>query len=62
MSDCTNTAATTEERVKINKDDPEEVAYMHRQFPLMQYELIVEAIEEAGPYKDEIMTYLNCRK
>lgn len=51
-----------ENRVRIDKDDPEEVAFVHRQFPLMQPEQIVEAIEEAGPYRDEIMTYLNKRK
>lgn len=60
MIDCTTT--DTAERVKINKDDPEEVSFMHRQFPLMQEQQILEAIEEAGPYKDEIMKYLTCRK
>lgn len=59
--DCTKLTTDTE-RVKIDKDNPEEVAFMHRQFPLMYEEQILEAIEEAGPYKDDIMTYLNCRK
>lgn len=61
MSDCT-TIITAEDRVKINYEDPEEVACMHREFPLMQLEQIKEAIKEAGPYRDEIMAYLNCRK
>jgi len=61
MENCiTNT--TDAERMKIDKNNPEEVSFMHRQFPLMYQEQIVEAIEEAGPYKDDIMAYLNCRK
>lgn len=50
------------EKQRIDANNPEEVAFMHRQFPLMQEEQIIEAIEEAGPYRTEIMSYLTKRK
>jgi hypothetical protein len=44
--------------IRVDKNDPSEVEYLHQQFPDKSHEQIKEAIEKAGPLRADIMAYL----
>lgn len=47
-----------QDRIRIDSKDPNEVEYVHRQFPRFTHEQIQEAIKRAGPFREEVMNYL----
>ena len=48
--------------IRVNKNQPQEVEYVHQQFPDIKHEAIPGAIEKAGPMREDIMNYLNRQK
>lgn len=54
--DKSNTGKQDDIRVDVN--DPNEVEYIHRQFPRFTHEQIVEAIRAKGPIRSDIIAYL----
>ncbi|MGN6417353.1 MAG: DUF3606 domain-containing protein [Pseudobacter sp.] len=44
--------------VRVDKNDPSEVEYLHQQFPDKTHEQIKQAIEAAGPMRAAIIEYL----
>jgi hypothetical protein len=61
MSD-NKTVRDGRDRAKIDVNDPSEVEFVHKQFPNLSHEQIVEAIKEKGPSRQAVMTYLNSKK
>ena len=52
-----------QDRIRIDSKDPGEVEYVHQQFPHLKHQQIVEAIEKAGPIREDVIKYLrNIRK
>lgn len=49
---------TQQDRIRVDINDPSEVEYVHEQFPELEHEQIVAAIEAAGPMRKDIMEYL----
>ena len=47
-----------QDRIRIDINDPSEVEYVHKQFPELEHEQIVDAIREAGPMRKDVMEYL----
>lgn len=48
--------------IRVDSNDPSEVEYLHRQFPNFTHEQIKEAIKAAGPFRADIIEYLQKRK
>ena len=44
--------------IRVDKNDPSEVEYVHRQFPDKSHEEIVKAIEKYGPMRENVMKNL----
>ena len=44
--------------IRVDKNDPTEVEYIHRMFPEKQHSQILDAIEVAGPMREAIIRYL----
>ena len=40
--------------IRVDANDPSEVAYIHKQFPELSLEAIKQAIEEFGPMRADI--------
>jgi hypothetical protein len=57
MSDNKN-INTQQDRVRVDSNDPSEVEYVHQQFPELEHQQIVDAIEASGPFRKDIMEYL----
>jgi len=51
-----NTGKADDIRVDVN--DPNEVEYLHRQFPEKTHQQIKEAIVKAGPMRNDILAEL----
>jgi hypothetical protein len=49
------------DRSRIDPDQPHEVEYVHRQFPFMSREEIVDAIRTNGPGREAVMAFLEER-
>lgn len=47
-----------QDRIRISSKDPNEVEYVHRLFPSLTHQQIMEAIKRAGPLREEVMKYL----
>lgn len=47
-----------QDRIRVSAKDPNEVEYVHRQFPSLTHEQVVAAIKRAGPLREEVMKYL----
>jgi hypothetical protein len=45
--------------IRVDSNDPNEVEYLHRQYPSKTHEQIREAIKKAGPLRADIVKYLN---
>lgn len=45
--------------IRVDSKDPSEVEYLHSKFPHKTHEQIKEAIKEAGPFRKDIIDYLN---
>jgi hypothetical protein len=46
------------ENTHIDVNDQKEVENVHRHFPHMSYEQIVDAIQKAGPDREDVLRYL----
>ena len=60
MSDNKN-VTDKRDSIQIDLFDPSEVEYVHRQFPNLMHAQIVDAIREKGPYRENVMKYLESR-
>jgi uncharacterized protein (DUF433 family) len=47
-----------QDRIRIDVNDSNEVEYVHRQFPELTHEQILDAIRKAGPMREDVMDYL----
>lgn len=45
--------------IRVDSNDASEVEYLHRQFPNKSHEEIKKAIKEKGPFRKDIIEYLN---
>lgn len=45
--------------IRVDRNDPSEVEYLHRQFPNKTHEEIKQAIKEYGPMRENIVNALN---
>jgi hypothetical protein len=57
MSDNKN-ITSIQDRIRIDSNDPSEVEYVHSLFPELEHEQIVQAINEKGPIRKDVMEYL----
>lgn len=58
MSDSkTNTGK--QDRIRVSSQDPNEVEYVHRQFPTLTHEQVLEGIKRAGPFREDVMNFLS---
>jgi hypothetical protein len=57
MSD-NKTNVGQQDRIRIDANDPAEVEYVHRQFPHLKHEQILEAIKNKGPFREDVIKYL----
>jgi len=48
--------------IRVDKNDPSEVEYLHRQFPNKSHEEIKKAVEQYGPLRKDIENALNGKK
>jgi len=46
---------------KIDSNDPSEIEYVHKQFPNLSHQQILEAIKEKGPSREAVMNYLKTK-
>jgi hypothetical protein len=44
--------------IRVDSNDPSEVEYLHRQFPDKSHEEIRNAIKEKGPFRKDIIAFL----
>jgi len=44
--------------IRVDINDPSEVEYLHQQFPNKTHEQIKEAIKTKGPFRKDIIAYL----
>lgn len=47
-----------QDSLRVDASDPNEVAYLHRQFPDKHKQSIIDAIKVAGPLRNNIVRYL----
>jgi hypothetical protein len=47
-----------QDRVRIDANDPSEVEYVHRQYPHLRHEQVLEAIQKVGPDRETVIQYL----
>jgi len=47
-----------QDRILIDANDPSEVEYVHRQFPQLRHEQVLEAIMKVGPDREAVIQYL----
>lgn len=57
MSD-NKTNVGPQDRTRIDANDPAEVEYVHRQFPHLKHEQVLEAIKSKGPIREDVIKYL----
>lgn len=48
----------TQDRIRIDANDKSEVEYVHQQFPSLSHQEVLDAIKEKGPYRDDVMKFL----
>ncbi len=51
----------SQDDIKVDINDKNEVEYLHRQYPDKQHSQIVDAIKVAGPDREKIVRYLEGR-
>lgn len=57
MSDNKNQQGRQDD-ARVDANDPNEVEYLHRQFPGKSHEEIKKAIKEKGPLRKDIVAWL----
>ncbi len=45
--------------IRVDSNDPNEVEYLHRQFPNKSHEEIKQAIQAKGPIRKDIVAFLS---
>ncbi len=60
MSDNKNMAGKQDD-IRVDANDPNEVEYLHRQFPNLTHDQVKEAIKAKGPMRTDIVAYLQKR-
>ena len=50
-----------QDRDRVDSQDSNEVEYIHRQFPELSHEEVLNAIRQNGPMREDIMTALRER-
>ena len=48
-----------QDRIRVDSNDPSEVEYLHKQYPDMSHQQIVDAIRIAGPLWADIIAWLD---
>ena len=48
-----------QDRIRVDSNDPSEVAYLQQQYPGMSQQQIVDAIRVAGPIRADIIAWLD---
>lgn len=48
--------------IRVDKNDPSEVEYLHQQFPNKSHEEIKQAVDQYGPLRKDIENALNGKK
>lgn len=51
-----------QDRIRIDANDKSEVEYVHQQFPWMTHEQVQKAIKEKGPYREDVIKFLQDQK
>jgi hypothetical protein len=51
-----------QDRIRVDSNDPSEVEYLHKQYPAMSHQQIVDAIRVAGPLRADIIAWLDKHK
>ena len=51
-----------QDRIRVDANDPSEVEYLHKKYPSMSHAQIKEAIKAAGPFREDIISYLSKKK
>ncbi|MEJ0103816.1 MAG: DUF3606 domain-containing protein [Bacteroidota bacterium] len=51
-----------QDRIRVDANDPNEVEYLHEQFPDYTHSEILEAIKENGPFRENVTAYLKSHK
>lgn len=46
------------DRIRVNASDPSEVEYVHKQFPHLTHQQVLDAVREKGPMREDIIKYL----
>lgn len=50
------------DRIRVDASDPSEVEFVHRQFPHLQHQQVLDAIREKGPMREDVYNYLKTLK
>lgn len=61
MSD-NKTKVAQQDRIRIDASDPSEVEFVHRQFPHLKHQQVLDAIREKGPMREDVLVYLKTLK
>lgn len=48
-----------QDRIRIDANDPSEVEYVHRQYPHLSHQQVLEAILSKGPMREDVIKYLD---
>ena len=51
-----------QDRSRIDANDKSEVEYVHRQFPHLQHQDVLDAIKKYGPDREDVMNQLKQKK
>ena len=51
-----------QDRIRVDSNDPSEVEYLHKQYPTMSHQQILDAIRIAGPLRADIIAWLDKQK
>lgn len=47
-----------QDRLRVDANDPSEVEYVHRQFPGLTHQQVLNAIKEKGPLREDVIKFL----
>ena len=51
-----------QDKIRIDASDPSEVEYVHRQFPHLQHQQVLDAVKEKGPLREDVIKFLKTLK
>ena len=61
MSDNKN-ATDIKDRMRVDANDPAEVEYVHRKYPHLEHQQVLDAVRSKGPMREDIERYLDTLK